>query len=130
MQTLWSFGAVFIGGGIGSALRYGVGRASIAFVGPNYPVGTLGVNLVGCFLMGALAGCLAYRDFGMDQSTKLFLTTGILGGFTTFSAFALDVVTLWERGNTVSAAIYVVASVVGSIAGLLIGLHLVRAAAS
>jgi CrcB protein len=130
MQTLWSFGAVFVGGGIGSALRYGVGRAAIAIVGPNYPAGTLVVNLVGCFLMGVLAGWLAYRDFGVDQTTKLFLTTGMLGGFTTFSAFALDAVTLWERGNTVSTAIYVVASVVGSIAGLLIGLNLLRAAAS
>lgn len=130
MQSMWSFVAVFIGGGIGSALRYGVGRASIAIVGPSYPAGTLVVNLTGCFLMGVLAGWLAYRDLGADQSTKLFLATGILGGFTTFSAFALDAVTLWERGNTVSAAIYVLASVVGSIAGLFIGLHVARATAS
>lgn len=126
MQTVWHFGAVFIGGGIGSALRYGVGRASIAVVGPNYPAGTLVVNLVGCFLMGVLAGWLAYRDVGMDQTTKLFLTTGILGGFTTFSAFALDAATLWERGDGASAAIYVLASVTGSIAGLFLGLQLVR----
>ena len=128
MNTVWHFGVVFIGGGIGSALRYGVGRASIAMVGPNYPAGTLIVNIVGCFLMGALAGWLSYRDLGIDQTMKLFLTTGLLGGFTTFSAFALDAVALWERGDTVTAGVYVLASVAGSIAGLLAGLSLMRAA--
>lgn len=127
MQTVWSFCAVFLGGGIGSALRYGVGRASAGIIGPNYPAGTLVVNLVGCFLMGVLVGWLDYRDWGVDDSTRLFLTTGILGGFTTFSAFALDAVTLWERGDIFSGVVYVLTSVVGSIAGLLIGLHLVRA---
>jgi len=130
MQALWNFGAVFIGGGIGSVLRYGVGRAALGYVGPDYPAGTLVVNLLGCFLMGLLAGWLAHRDWGIGQSTKLLLATGVLGGFTTFSAFALDAVALWERGNTVSATIYILASVIGSLAGLFSGLHLPRAAAS
>ena len=128
MDTAWHYGVVFIGGGIGSALRFGVGRISLALVGPNYPAGTLAVNLGGCFLMGALTGWLAYRDFGVDQSTKLFLTTGILGGFTTFSAFALDAVALWERGDSASAGTYVLASVVGSLVGLFAGLYLMRTA--
>jgi fluoride exporter len=126
MQTAWSFAAVFLGGGIGSALRYGVGRASVALVGPSYPAGTLAVNLIGCFFMGALAGWLAHRDWGVDHATKLLLATGLLGGFTTFSAFALDAVTLWQRGQSAAAAIYVFVSVVGSVAGLLIGLQLSR----
>jgi len=126
MNSAWHVGVVFIGGGIGSAFRYGFGRASLALVGPNYPAATLVVNVVGCFLMGALAGWLSYRDFGIDSSVKLFLTTGLLGGFTTFSAFALDAVTLWERGGAVSAGIYVLISVAGSIAGLLAGLALMR----
>ncbi len=128
MNTAWHYGMVFIGGGIGSALRYGAGRASIAIIGPNYPAGTLFVNVVGCFLMGALVALLAYRDVGIDQSVKLFLTTGMLGGFTTFSAFALDAVALWERGDTLTAGSYVLASVIGSIAGLVAGLAIVRTA--
>lgn len=130
MQTIWNFGAVFIGGGIGSLLRDGVGRVSITFVGPDYPAGTLVVNLVGCFLMGLLAGWLSHRDLGVGHSTRLFLATGILGGFTTFSAFALDAVTLWERGDTLSATIYALASIIGSLAGFVLGLHLARAYAS
>jgi len=121
--------AVFVGGGIGSAMRYGVGRVSLVIVGPNFPAGTLIVNLIGCFLMGVLASWLAFRDDGIDQATKLFLTTGVLGGFTTFSAFALDAVSLWERGDVVTACCYVLASFLGSIGGLLIGLALMRAAA-
>ena len=120
--------AVFIGGGIGSALRYGVGRVSFAIVGPNFPAGTLAVNVIGCFLMGALAGWLSFRDDGIDQSTKLFLTTGVLGGFTTFSAFALDAVALWERGTVFTAGAYLAASLVGSIGGLCLGLALMRSA--
>ena len=98
-------------------------------VGPNYPAGTLIVNLVGCFLMGVWVGWLAIRDDGVDPTLKLFLTTGVLGGFTTFSPFALDAVSLWERGDVVAAGSYAVASVVGSIGGLCLGLALVRTVA-
>jgi fluoride exporter len=130
MNPAWHYGIVFIGGGIGSALRYGAGRVSIAVIGPDYPAGTLFVNVVGCFLMGALVALLAYRDIGIDQSVKLFLVTGMLGGFTTFSAFALDAVALWERGDALTAGSYVLVSVIGSIAGLVAGLAIVRTAVS
>ena len=128
MQSAIHIGWVFLGGGIGSALRYGVGRLSLAAAGPNYPLGTLAVNVLGCALMGVLAEWLAWRDTGIDASVKLFLTTGLLGGFTTFSAFALDTVALWQRGEAVTAAAYVAGSVILSIAGLFAGMALMRAA--
>jgi CrcB protein len=128
VRTIAHIGWVFLGGGVGSALRYGVGRAALALVGPGFPAGTLAVNIVGCVLMGVLAEWLALRDTGVDMSTKLFLTTGVLGGFTTFSAFALDAAALWERGPTGLAALYVLSSVALSIIGLFAGMALVRAA--
>jgi CrcB protein len=126
MQTLAHAGWVFLGGGIGSALRYGVGRLTLAWFGPNFPVGTLVVNVLGCVLMGALAEWLALHDAGLSQATKLFLVTGILGGFTTFSAFALDTVALWQRGDMLSTAFYLLASAILSIAGLIGGMALLR----
>jgi CrcB protein len=120
-------GWVFLGGGIGSALRYGVGRAALAVAGPNFPLGTLVVNLLGCTLMGILVEWLAWRDTGIDASVKLFLATGLLGGFTTFSAFALDAVALWQRGEALTAAAYAAGSVVLSIVGFLAGMALMRA---
>lgn len=126
MQTLAHVGWVFLGGGIGSALRYGVGRASLAWFGPGFPAGTLAVNVIGCFVMGALAEWLAPHDSGVSQSTKLFLTTGILGGFTTFSAFALDTAALWQRGDSGTAALYVLASLVLSVGGLFAGMAILR----
>ncbi len=128
MGTFAHIGWIFLGGGIGSALRYGVGRAALALVGPGFPAGTLAVNVAGCMLMGALAEWLAVRDAGIGASAKLFLATGLLGGFTTFSAFALDAAALWQRGATGLAAFYVVASVAFSIAGLVAGMALVRVA--
>lgn len=128
MHALANVGWVFLGGGIGSALRYGVGRGALAVIGPNFPAGTLAVNVIGCMLMGALIEWLALSDAGMDAPTRLFLTTGVLGGFTTFSAFALDAAVLWERGPATIAALYVLASVVLSIAGLFGGMAIVRAA--
>jgi fluoride exporter len=128
MQALASFGWVFLGGGIGSALRYGVGRIALILVGPNFPAGTLAVNVIGCVLMGVLIESLALREGGVDAATRLFLTTGVLGGFTTFSAFALDAAVLWERGPATTAVLYVLASVVLSIAGLFGGMAIIRAA--
>lgn len=128
MQGLSHFGWVFLGGGIGSALRYGFGRAALAVAGPNFPVGTLAVNVLGCALMGVLAEWLALRDTGIDASVKLFLTTGLLGGFTTFSAFALDSAALWQRGEPVMAFAYVAGSVILSIVGLFAGMALMRGA--
>ncbi len=126
MRSLVHVGWIFLGGGVGSALRYGIGRIALAIAGPGFPLGTLVVNVLGCTLMGVLAEWLAWRDTGIDASMKLFLTTGLLGGFTTFSAFALDAVALWQRGETLTAAAYASASVLLSIAGFLAGMALAR----
>jgi fluoride exporter len=128
VQFLTHLGWVVLGGGIGSGLRFAVGRLALAAVGPDYPAGTLIVNVLGCVVMGVLAEWLAFRDTGIDVSIKLFMTTGFLGGFTTFSAFALDAAALWERGDAVSAATYVMGSVLLSIGGLFAGMALTRAA--
>ena len=116
---------VFLGAGIGGALRHGVNVFSARQFGLAFPVGTMIVNIVGSFLMGALAGWFAFRP-GTDQHVRLFLTTGILGGFTTLSAFSLDAALLIERHDYALAAGYVAGSVGLSIAALFIGLALFR----
>lgn len=116
---------VFLGAGIGGALRHGVNVAALAVFGPGFPFGTLGVNVAGSFVMGLLAGWFALR-FDPGQHWRLFLTTGILGGFTTFSAFSLDTALLFQRGVAWVALGYVLLSVVVSIAALFAGLMLVR----
>lgn len=126
-----SYLIVFLGAGIGGALRHAVNVGCARMCGTAFPWGTLTVNVVGSFIMGALAGWLAFKaGEGWSQSLRLFLTTGILGGFTTFSAFSLDAVLIWERGQIGLAATYVAASVVLSIAGLIAGLGLVRTIAA
>jgi CrcB protein len=116
---------VFLGGGIGAALRHGVNLATARALGTGFPFGTLTVNVVGSLAMGLLAAYFAFKgDAG--QHWRLFFTTGLLGGFTTFSAFSLDAVLLYERGATGLAALYVVASVAVSIAGLFAGLAMMR----
>jgi fluoride exporter len=122
-----SYLLVFLGAGIGGALRHGVNVGCARVCGTAFPWGTLTVNILGSFIMGALAGWLAFKaGEGWSQPLRLFLTTGILGGFTTFSAFSLDAVLIWERGQNGLAATYVAASVLLSIAGLVAGLGLVR----
>jgi fluoride exporter len=122
-----SYLLVFLGAGIGGALRHGVNVGCARVCGTAFPWGTLTVNVLGSFIMGALAGWLAFKaDEGWSQPLRLFLTTGILGGFTTFSAFSLDAVLIWERGQNGLAATYVAASVLLSIVGLVAGLGLVR----
>jgi CrcB protein len=122
-----SYLLVFLGAGIGGALRHGVNVGCARVCGTAFPWGTLTVNVLGSFLMGALAGWLAFKaGEGWSQPLRLFLTTGILGGFTTFSAFSLDAVLIWERGQNGLAATYVAASVLLSIAGLVAGLGLAR----
>ncbi len=120
---------VFLGAGIGGALRHGVNVASSRLFGLGFPFGTLIVNIAGSFLMGLLAGYFAFRP-GVDQHMRLFLTTGILGGFTTFSAFSLDTMLLIERNRYALAAGYAAGSVAFSVAALFIGLALFRGAAS
>lgn len=119
---------VFVGGGIGAVCRHGVNIAAARVLGIGFPWGTLVVNVVGSFVMGVLAGWFALKaGAGWPQHLRLFLTTGFLGGFTTFSAFSLDAAVLWERGAQAAAAGYVAASVGLAILGLFGGLALVRA---
>lgn len=118
---------VMAGGGIGAGLRHGVNLGAARWIGMEFPWGTLAVNVVGSFLIGAFAAWFAFRGDGhTTQSLRLFLTTGILGGFTTFSAFSLDFALLFERGDTMLAAIYVIVSVALSLAAIFAGLWLVR----
>src|SRR3981189_2958206 len=116
---------VFSGGGIGSTLRHIVNVVCPRFRGTNFPYHTFIINISGSTIMGLIAGYLAFRG-DASQSWRLFLMTGILGGYTTFSAFSLDTAILYERGEIGLAALYVVGSVVLSIAGLFAGLALVR----
>lgn len=118
---------VVVGAGIGGGLRHLVNVGSARLLGLHFPWGTLTVNLVGSFAMGLLAAWLALRFSGGGQAFRLFLATGILGGFTTFSSFSLDAVLLWERGAVATAALYVAVSVVIGIAALVAGLALGRA---
>ena len=117
---------VMSGGALGAGARHLVGRATLGWWGPGFPVGTLIVNLLGALLMGLLVGALARWTLG--EATWLFLGVGLLGGFTTFSAFSLDVITLAQRGQVAAAAGYALASVAGSIIALLAGLAATRPA--
>lgn len=115
------------GGAVGAGARHLVGRAALAAFGAAFPWGTLIVNLAGGIGMGVLAGVLART--GASETWRLLLGTGLLGGFTTFSAFSLDAVLLAERGATATAALYVLVSVAGAIAALVAGLALARSLA-
>lgn len=118
---------VMAGGALGSAARFLVGRATLAGFGPNFPYGTLTVNLVGGLAMGVLAGVLARHANG--EAWRLLLGVGVLGGFTTFSSFSLDTIALIERGSLDTALGYVLVSVIGSILAVFVGLTSVRVAA-
>ena len=116
---------VAIGGAAGSVARHLVGVASLRLFGPAFPVGTLIVNLVGAFAMGVFVELLA-RRFGASTDLRLLIATGVLGGFTTFSSFALDTAVLWERGDTLSSFVYVATTLVLGLAALFLGLGLAR----
>lgn len=121
---------VFLGGGLGSMARHGVNVGTARAFSGEFPLATFIVNVVGSFLMGLLAAWFAFRaDMAWSQHVRLLLTTGFLGGFTTFSTFSLDTAFLIERDAYVTAAVYVVLSVVVGVAGLFAGLWLVRAGA-
>lgn len=120
-----SYLLVFVGGGIGASLRHTVNMLSARGLGTAFPWGTFIINISGSLVMGLIAGYLAFKG-GASQPWRLFLMTGILGGYTTFSAFSLDAALLYERGEIASALFYVLGSVVLSIAGLFAGLALVR----
>ena len=116
--------AVALGGGFGAWLRFVAGRLIPA---ATFPFATLTVNIVGSFAMGLLAGWLVRA--GGNESVRLLLGVGVLGGFTTFSTFSLEVVTLAQRGAVGMAALYAASSLAGGVIGLLAGLALMRAAA-
>lgn len=116
---------VFVGAGIGGALRHGVNVGAARAFGYGFPFGTLIVNVAGSFAMGVLAGYFAYRP-GVAQHLRLFLTTGVLGGFTTFSAFSLDAALLVERHAFGLALGYMAGSVAASLSAMFFGLALFR----
>ncbi len=114
---------VALGGALGASARYLTGVAAIRLIGPGFPWATLVVNILGSFLMGVLVVVLAHKS-----GTRLapFMMTGVLGGFTTFSAFSLDALTLFERGQIWIAASYVAGSVVLSLGAIFMGLVVAR----
>jgi len=114
---------VALGGALGAVLRFAAVQGAIRLFGPAFPFGTLAVNIAGSFLMGVLFVTLAERD---ALRWAPFLMTGILGGFTTFSAFSLDAWRLYSDGAALAAAGYVLASVLLSILGLVAGIGLAR----
>ncbi len=117
---------VALGGALGAGSRHLVNMAALKYLGSSFPWGTLTVNVVGCFLMGVLVEALALK-FQASQELRLFLATGVLGGFTTFSAFSLDVALLVERKESLTAALYVMGSGGLSIGALFLALHITRA---
>lgn len=125
MNTAYAYMIVFLGAGAGGALRHAVNVLGLRIAGPDLPAGTFVVNVVGSFAIGAVAGYFALKGDG-GRHAQLFLTTGVLGGFTTFSAFSLETVLMLERGELGAAALYAVGSVVLSVAALFAGLALTR----
>ncbi|HVJ71583.1 MAG TPA: fluoride efflux transporter CrcB [Sphingomicrobium sp.] len=116
---------VFVGGGLGAVARHGVNRAGLEMMGPGFPWWTMAVNISGSFLIGLLAGLFGAWETGQDM--RMFLVTGVLGGYTTFSAFSLDALTLWERGAFQQAGVYVLGSVILSLLAAALGLMVTRA---
>ena len=116
---------VMAGGALGAGARWMVGRWAVQAFGPGFPWGTLGVNLAGGLLMGLLVGVMAAR--GGSEAARLFVGVGVLGGFTTFSAFSLEMVLMLERGQAGLALGYALASVIGAGAALWAGLAVARA---
>ena len=120
---------VFLGAGFGGMLRHGANVAATRALSAEFPWGIFLINVTGCLAMGLIAGWLAFRtQHGWSQDVRLLLTTGVLGGYTTFSAFSLDFATLWERGAHTEAVVYVLGSVVLSLVAVFLGLALVRMA--
>lgn len=117
---------VAAGGALGSVLRYLLQNLVGNIAGKDFPLGTLLINIIGSACMGALVGWLAQNTPENAHDIRLFCAIGLLGGFTTFSSFSLDAVTLYQQGRIQQAVIYVLVSVVCSIAGLLAGLQIFR----
>ncbi len=118
---------VALGGALGAGTRHLVNLAALRLAGPGFPWGTVFINIAGSFAMGLFVGWMAARSHASNE-LRLFVATGVLGGFTTFSAFSLDFVTLYERGALAAAFGYAGVSVVLSILALFAGLALMRLA--
>jgi CrcB protein len=116
---------VVLGGGVGAAIRHGVNIAVLRMLGPNFPYATVFINITGSIIMGMTAAYFAFKG-DASQHWRLFFTTGVLGGYTTFSTFSLDAALLYERDQFMLAATYVLASVILSLIGLFAGLAAVR----
>lgn len=119
---------VMAGGALGAGLRHLTNIGAARLLGVNFPWGTLAVNVIGGFIMGVFIEMLA-RRWGGSLEWRLFVATGVLGGYTTFSAFSLDVAVLYERGELAYPVIYVAGSLILSIGGLFLGLWLARSIA-
>lgn len=125
MRLLTEVLVVALGGAIGAVGRFFVYVLAAQIFGTGFPFGTLIVNIFGSFIMGVLIEGLALA-WSLPEPVRLFLAVGILGAFTTFSTFSLDVAVLYERGRPMLVAVYILVSVIGSVGGLFAGLHLMR----
>lgn len=124
-MSFFPYFIIFLGSGIGGALRHGVNELIAYFLGNKFPVGILTINTTGSFLLGLLAGYWAFKG-DTSQHWRLFLTAGICGGYTTFSTFSQDIVLLLERGQYSASVLYAVLSVGLSIAAMFFGLWIMR----
>jgi CrcB protein len=121
---------IFIGAGIGGVLRNAVNMLAMRLFGMHFPIGTMAINIVGSFAIGLVAGWLTFRaEWAWSYHARIFIITGILGGFTTFSSFSLDTALLVERGEMGLAALYVGGSVALSLVAVFGGLAIMRALA-
>jgi len=127
LREVYLAGVVFAGAGMGGAARHLVNRAVPLSISMHFPLSTLLVNVIGSFLMGVLAGWFTFRGEATSQTLRLFLTTGVLGGFTTFSAFSLDTALLWQRGDGGMTLVYVLGTVLACVISVFTGLALMRA---
>jgi CrcB protein len=123
-----AFFIVFLGGGMGAAIRHGINLGAARLFGSGFPYATFFINVSGSFVMGLIAAWFAFKG-DASQHWRLFLTTGILGGYTTFSTFSLDAALLYERDQMILAAVYIIGSVVLGLVGLFAGLAIVRSMA-
>ena len=130
-QSLGPSLLVALGGGIGAVGRYQLGRAVTHWAGPNtgFPWSTLSANVIGSLAMGLLVGWLAHRGGAGSETVRLLLGVGLLGGFTTFSAFSLEMVLLVQRGTPGLALAYAAISVLAGFSALYLGLLAMRGAA-
>ncbi len=118
--------AIAAGGALGAVMRHSVNVGAVKLLGHGFPYGTLTVNILGSFIMGLLIAVFAHY-WQPSESMRMFLVTGFLGAFTTFSTFSLDFANLWERQAYLYSALYLGGSVILSIAGLFTAMALVRA---